>query len=212
MTTLLLVIATIATGYFLGSIPTANIMMYLWKKQDLRKLGTGNVTSTAVMIHAGKLPGTLSLLGEVFKTLLCLYIAYLLVGELWAYLLILIAASVGEIWSVWLGGEGGRAQTIFVTGFVVLCPVPFLLAGLCFLLLFFSTKRLHLSSQIFHFITPPMLMLANFFNPAPDLFNLGQQSWGYAITGVVLCAMFFIKHRPDTDDIIQTQAWGAYSR
>ncbi len=205
-----MIIGTIAIGYLLGSIPTANIVMYLWKKHDLRKLGTGNVTSTAVMIHAGKLPGTLSLLGEVFKTLLCLFIAYLLVGELWAYLLILIAASVGEIWSVWLGGEGGRAQTIFVTGFVVLCPVPFLLAGLCFLFLFFSTKRLHLSSQIFHLVTPLMLMLANLFNPA--LFGLGQHSWGYAITGVVLCAMFFIKHRPDTDDIIQTQAWGTYSR
>lgn len=137
MITVLLVIGTIAIGYFLGSIPTANIMMHLWKKQDLRKLGTGNVTSTAVMIHAGKLPGTLSLLGEVFKTFLCLFIAYLLVGELWAYLVILIAASVGEIWSVWLGWAGGRAQTIFVTGFVVLCPVPFLLAGLCFLLIFF---------------------------------------------------------------------------
>jgi len=184
--------------------------MHLWKKQDLRKLGTGNVTSTAVMIHAGKLPGTLSLLGEVFKTLLCIFIAYLLVGELWAYLLILVAASVGEIWSIWLGGAGGRAQTIFVTGFVVLCPLPFLLAGLCFPLFFFSTKRLHLSSQIFHFVTPLMLMLANLFNPA--LFSLGQHSWWYAITGVVLCAMFFIKHRPDTDDIIQTQAWGTYSR
>ena len=210
MTNILLVIGIIAIGYFLGSIPTANIMMNFWKKQDLRKLGTGNVTSTAVMIHAGKLPGTLSLLGEIFKTFLCLFIAYLLVGELWAYLLILVAASVGEIWSVWLGGAGGRAQTIFVTGFVVLCPIPFLLAGLCFLLFLFSTKRLHLSNQIFHFITPIMLMLANLFNPA--LFGLGQHSWGYAVTGAVLCTMFFIKHRPDADDIIQTQAWGAYSR
>jgi len=164
------------------------------------------------MIHAGKLPGILSLLGEVLETLLCLFIAYLLVGELWAYLLILIAASVGEIWSIWLGGAGGRAQTIFVTGFVVLCPVPFLLAGLCFIILFFGTKRLHLSSQIFHFITPPMLILATFFNPAPPLFGLGQHSWGYAITGIVLCSLFFIKHRADTDDIIQTQAWGEYSR
>jgi glycerol-3-phosphate acyltransferase PlsY len=97
-----LVIGTIVIGYLLGSIPPANIMMHLWKKQDLRKLGTGNVTSTAVIIHAGKLPGTLSLLGEVFKTFLCLFIAYLLVGELWAYLVMLVSAAVGEIWSIWL--------------------------------------------------------------------------------------------------------------
>ena len=210
MTTVLMVIGIIAIGYLLGSIPTAYIMMHLFKKQDLRKLGTGNVTSTAVIIHGGKLAGTLSLLGEIFKTFLCLFIAYLLVNELWAYLLMLVFAAVGEIWSIWLKGAGGRGQTIFVTGFLVLCPIPFLLAGLCFLLSLLTTKRLHLSNQIFHFVTPIMLMLANLFNPA--IFGLGQHSWGYAIAGAVLCALFFIKHRPETDDIIQAQAWGTYSR
>lgn len=91
VTMVLLVIGIIAIGYFLGSIPTAYIMMYLFKKQDLRKLGTGNVTSTAVIIHGGKLPGTLSLLGEIFKTFLCLFIAFLLVNELWAYLVMLVS-------------------------------------------------------------------------------------------------------------------------
>ena len=210
MTTVLPIIGIVAIGYLLGSIPTAYIIMYLSKKQDLRKLGTGNVTSTAVVIHAGKLPGALSLLGEIFKTLLCLFIAYLLVNELWAYLVMLVAAAVGEIWSIWLKGAGGRGQTIFVTGFLVLCPIPFLLAGLCFLLAFFTTKRLHLSNQIFHFVTPIMLMLANLFNPA--MFGLGQHSWGYAVAGAVLCAIFVMKHRPETDDIIQSQAWGTYSR
>ena len=204
------VISIVAIGYLLGSIPAAYIMMYLFKKQDLRKLGTGNVTSTAVIIHGGKLPGTLSLLGEIFKTFLCLFIAYLLVNELWAYLVMLVSAAVGETWSIWLKGAGGRGQTIFVTGFLVLCPIPFLLAGLCFLLAFFTTKRLHLSNQIFHFVTPIMLMLANLFNPA--MFGLGKHSWGYAVAGVVLCAIFLIKHRPETDDIIQSQAWGAYSQ
>ena len=203
-------IGIVAIGYLLGSIPTAYIMMYLFKKQDLRKLGTGNVTSTAVIIHGGKLPGILSLLGEILKTFLCLFIAYLLVNELWAYLLMLVAASVGEIWSIWLGGAGGRGQAIFVTGFLVLCPIPFMLAGLSFLIVFFTTKRLNLSNQVFHFVTPIMLMLANLFNPA--MFGLGRHSWGYAATAAVLCAIFMIKHRPESDDIIQSQALGAYSR
>jgi glycerol-3-phosphate acyltransferase PlsY len=203
-------IGIVTIGYLLGSIPTAYIMMYLFKKQDLRKLGTGNVTSTAVIIHGGKLPGILSLLGEIFKTFLCLFIAYLLVNELWAYLVMLIAASVGQMWSIWLHGAGGRGQAIFVTGFLVLSPIPFMLAGLCFLFVFFTTKRLYLSNQIFHFVTPIMLMLANLFNPA--MFGLGRHSWGYAAAAAVLCALFLIKHRPESDDIIQSQALGAYSR
>lgn len=210
MTTVLTVIGIATVGYLLGSIPTAYIVMHLFTKRDLRRLGTGNVTSTAVIIHGGKLPGSLSILGEVLKTFLCLFVAYLLVNELWAYLVMLVFAAVGEIWSIWLKGAGGRGQTIFVTGFLVLCPIPFLLAGLCFLIAFFTTKRLHLSNQIFHFITPIMLMLANLFNPA--MFGLGRHSWGYAAAGAVLCAIFFIKHRPETDDIIQAQAWGACGR
>lgn len=210
MSTVVSVIAIIAIGYFLGSIPTAQIMMRLFRKQDLRKVGTGNVTSTAVMIHGGKVAGSLSLLGEIIKTFVCLYITYLIIGELWAYLLMLVAASVGQIWSIWLGGAGGRGQTIFVTGFLILCPVPFLLSVACLGLLLFATKRFFLSNQIWHLIAPPIMLLAMRFNPT--IFGAGELSWGYAATGVALCTFFLIKNRISTDDIVQSQAWGTYSR
>ncbi len=132
MGNLVLFIGIVVIGYLIGSIPTANIMMRLLRKEDLRRVGTGNVTSTAVWIHAGRVAGLLSLLGEILKTFLCLYIAYLLVDQLWAYLVMLVSAVVGQIWSIWLKGAGGRGQTMFVTGFLVLCPVPFLVAVLTF--------------------------------------------------------------------------------
>ena len=207
---ILLVIGIIAIGYLIGSIPTAHIVMRLFTRQDLRSLGTGNITSTAVIIHGGKLPGAISLLGEIFKTFLCLYIAYLLVGELWAYLLILVSAAVGQIWSIWLKGAGGKGQTIFITGFFVLCPIPFMFAALCFLLCLFITRRAYLSNQIFHIVTPITLMLANLFNPA--IWGLGEHSWGYSIVGAVFCALFFIKQGRESDDIVQTHAWGTYSK
>jgi glycerol-3-phosphate acyltransferase PlsY len=210
MSTAGLFVGIVAIGYLLGSIPTANIMMYLFKRRDLREVGTGNVTSTALFIHAGKLPGALSITGEILKTFLCIFIAYLLVGELWAYLVMLVSASVGEIWSIWLGGAGGKGQTIFATGLLILCPLPFLVSVLCFLLLLLATKRFFLSNQVWHLITPIILLLANVFNPA--MFGLGEHSWGYAITGVALVTMFLVKNRTETDDIIQTQAWGTYSR
>ena len=210
MSTVVSVIAIVAIGYFLGSIPTAQIIMRLFRKQDLRKVGAGSVTSTAVMIHGGKTAGSLSLLGEIIKTILCLYIAYLIVGELWAYLLMLVAASVGQIWSLWLGGAGGRGQTIFVTGFLILCPVPFLLSVACLGLLFFATKRFFLSNQIWHLIAPPIMLLAMWFNPT--IFGAGELSWSYAATGVALCTFFLIKNRISSDDIVQSQAWGTYSR
>ncbi len=210
MITALLVVAIVAIGYLIGSIPTANIMMHLFAQKDLRQMGTGNVTSTAVMIHAGKLPGTLSLIGEILKTLLCIAVAGLLVHELWAYLLILVAASVGQVWSVWLGWTGGKAQTIFITGLMVLCPVAMATAALTFIGSLLVTKRFYLSNVIFHLAAPVCLLLAWFYNPNP--FVLGYHSWGYAVTCAVLCGIFLLRSQVETDDIVQTEAWGGYSR
>src|SRR5512136_1530698 len=160
MHTALMAVAIIAIGYLICSIPTANIMMHLFAKKDLRQVGTGNVTSTAVIIHAGKLPGVLSLMGEILKTFVCLAIAGLVVGDLWAYLLIMVAASVGQIWSVWLGWTGGQAQTIFVTGFLVLCPVAMALAAVTFVGSLVVTRRFYLSNTVFHVVAPLCLLLA----------------------------------------------------
>jgi glycerol-3-phosphate acyltransferase PlsY len=204
------VVAILAAGYLIGSIPIAHIVMRVSRKQDLREIGTGNITSTAIMIHGGKLPGSISLIGEILKTFLCIYVAYLLVGELWAYLLMLVIASIGQIWSIWLKGKGGKGQTIFVTGFMVLCPLPFLISIGCMLIVFLISKRFLISNQIWHLITPPLMLLAILFNPA--MFDLGEHSWGYAVTAGVLCSFFFIKNQAANDDIVQSHAWGTYSR
>jgi glycerol-3-phosphate acyltransferase PlsY len=204
------IVVVLAIGYLIGSIPIAHIVMRVYRKKDLREIGTGNITSTAVMIHGGRLPGSISLIGEILKTFLCIYIAYLVVGELWAYLAILVIASIGQIWSIWLKGKGGKGQTIFSAGFMVLCPLPFLISIGCMLLVFLVSRRFLFSNQVWHIITPPLLLLALLFNPA--IFNLGEHSWGYAVTAGVLCSFFFLKNQAANDDIIQAQAWGSYSR
>ena len=206
------IVAILAAGYLIGSVPIAHIVMRVSRKKDLREIGTGNITSTAVMIHGGKLPGSISLIGEILKTFLCIYLAYLLVGEFWAYLLMLVIASIGQIWSIWLKGKGGKGQTIFAAGFMVLCPLPFLISIGCMLLIFLVSKRFLLANQVWHIITPPIMLLALLFNPTIPMLSLGAHSWGYAVTAGVLCSFFFIKNQASNDDIVQSQAWGTYSR
>ena len=210
MSTAAQVFAVIASGYLIGSIPIAQIIMCIFRKGDLRQIGTGSVTSTAVMIHGGKILGAVSLICEILKTFLCLYIAYRIVDELWAYLLMMVIASIGQIWSVWLKGKGGKGQTILVTGFLVLCPIPFIVSILCMIVIFLITKRFFISNLIWHLIIPPVLLLAIFFNPA--MFGLGEHSWGYALTAVIPSSFFFYKNRSANDDIVQSHAWGTYSR
>jgi len=151
-----------------------------------------------------------SLVGEILKAGLCIFIAYLLVDHLWAYLVIIVAAAVGQIWSVWLNWSGGQGQTILVTGLLVLCPVPFMLAIVCFACSFLITKRFVFSNQVFHLVAPLTLLLALVFNPLP--FGLDYHSWGYSMVGLAFSLLFFLKHRTASDDIVQSQAWGTYSR
>jgi len=206
------VVSVLATGYIIGSIPTAHIVMRVFRKKDLREIGTGNITSTAVMIHGGKLPGSISLIGEILKTFLCIYVAYLLVGELWAYLMMMVIASIGQIWSIWLKGKGGKGQTIYAAGFMVLCPLPFLISIGCMLIIFLVSRRFLISNQIWHIITPPIMLFALLFNPTIPILNLGEHSWYYAVTAGVLCSFFFLKNQANNDDIVQSHAWGTYSR
>jgi glycerol-3-phosphate acyltransferase PlsY len=206
------IILIIIIGYVIGSIPIAYIVMRFADGRDLRAIGTGNVTSTAVMVHAGRFPGTISLIGEILKAFLCLFVAYFVRAETWVYLLMVISAAVGQIWSIWLRGAGGRGQTIFATGFIVLCPIPFLLAVVAFAISVLATKRSYMSNQLYHVATPFCLTMAAFANPHLSIFGLGECSWGYVVVGVIFCALFFLKQSRDTDDIVQAQAWGSYSR
>lgn len=206
------IIAVLAAGYLIGSIPTAHIVMRVARKKDLREIGTGNITSTAVMIHGGRLPGSISLAVEILKTFLCLYVAYLISGELWAYLVMMVIASIGQIWSIWLKGKGGKGQTIYAAGFMVLCPIPFLISIGCMLLIFLVSRRFLLANQVWHIITPPIMLFALMFNPTIPILTLGEHSWGYAVTAGVLCSFFFLKNQSANDDIVQSQAWGSYSR
>jgi glycerol-3-phosphate acyltransferase PlsY len=68
---------------------------------------------------------------------------------------------VGQVWSVWLGWTGGKAQTIFITGFLVLCPVAMALAALTFIGSLLVTKRFYLSNVVFHLAAPVCLLLAS---------------------------------------------------
>ena len=117
-------ILLVLIGYLIGSVPSGYLSMRLFTGSDIRALGTGNATITAVMIQGGRRPGFVALMLEIFKTAVCLVVAHYLVGEVWATLVILVAAVFGCNWSIWLKGKGGQGLTIGVFGLFLLNPLP----------------------------------------------------------------------------------------
>lgn len=186
-------------GYLIGSIPSAYLFARWLSHKNLLTLGTGNATATAALIHAGKLAGILGLIGEILKGLGCLYLAHALVGESWAYLLVLVSGIIGANWSIWLKGGGGRGQTMLVVGIAALVPLALPILAVCFGTALAITRRLYLSTHVFNLSLPLALGAA-------------ARSWMFAAAGAALTIAFLIKQRKENDDIVHLKKAGTLSR
>jgi glycerol-3-phosphate acyltransferase PlsY len=141
-----------AIAYLIGSIPFGYILVRLFKKQDIRTTGSGNIGATNVARTAPTL-GIATLVLDALKGLVPVYVlsayAYdhahvahrsLLVG------LAALFAVVGHIFPIWLGFRGGKGVATAVGVFLVLCPQAVGLSVLVFLVALIATRYVSLGS------------------------------------------------------------------
>jgi glycerol-3-phosphate acyltransferase PlsY len=176
-------------GYLVGSIPCSYLSMRLFTGRDIRALGTGQATVTAVAMHGGRFAATAALLGEILKGVACVFIANALVGENWAILVILIAAVVGCSWSVWLRGGGGQGLTIAMSGLVLMNVLAVLIMAVLYLVPLVTTKRRIMSNRLFRLSLP--IVLVSWYG-----------SWEYFLAGSFLVLPSFIKEMSKGDDVV----------
>ena len=74
------VIVVIAAAYLLGSINSAIVISRVVYHDDIRKHGSGNAGLTNMLRTYGKGAALGCLLGDIFKTLIAIFIAGLLLG------------------------------------------------------------------------------------------------------------------------------------
>ena len=185
-------ILLILIGYLVGSIPASYLAMRLFTGKDLRKLGTGNATLTAVFLHGGKRPGIVALLGEIAKAGVCVLVAHFMVGETWASMVILVAAVYGCSWSIWLKGGGGQGLTVGVSGLVLVNVLPVLIMAAFYILPAVITRRHVLSNRLFRLSLPVILWLWYDF-------------WEFALAGCLLVLPSFIKQFITGDDVVEAR-------
>lgn len=113
------VISTII-GYLLGSISFSILLTRIYKKEDIRKYGSGNAGATNVLRSVGKLPAALTFILDFLKCALSVTIGYLILS----YASKQIGASetmaqigkyaggigciLGHIFPVYFGFKGGK--------------------------------------------------------------------------------------------------------
>ena len=185
-------IILILIGYLIGSIPSSYLSMRAFTGKDIRTMGTGNATVTAVLLHGGKRPALAAFVAEIVKSAICVLIAYIMVGELWASLVIVIAAVFGCSWSLWLRGGGGQGMTIGVSGLVLINVLAVLIMAAWYILPLVVTRRHVLSNRLFRMAVPIVLWL-------------WYDSWEYALAGCLLVMPSFIKELIAGDDIVKAR-------
>jgi glycerol-3-phosphate acyltransferase PlsY len=182
----------IVIGYLIGSIPSSYLSMRLFTGKDIRTMGTGNATVTAVLMYGGKRPALAAFVAEIVKSAICVLIAYIMVGELWASLVIVIAAVFGCSWSIWLRGGGGQGMTIGVSGLVLINVLAVLIMAAWYILPMVVTRRHVLSNRLFRMAVPIVLWL-------------WYDSWEYALAGCLLVMPSFIKELITGDDVVKAR-------
>lgn len=112
----------IVAGYLLGSIPFGFILTRALFREDIRKLGSGNIGATNVLRNFGPIPFAVVLALDMGKGAAAVLGGRALgLDPAWA-LLAGLASIAGHNWSVFLGFRGGKG--IATSGGVVLAAYP----------------------------------------------------------------------------------------
>jgi glycerol-3-phosphate acyltransferase PlsY len=131
-------IVLVVAAYLLGSVPFGVVLTRLLTGKDVRSVGSGNIGASNVTRAAGKLAGVLTLLLDAAKAAIPMVLALRFfaaegrtTADSWA-VAVGLAAFFGHIYPLWLGFKGGKGVATALGVFLVLAPVPALLAVAAF--------------------------------------------------------------------------------
>ena len=127
-------------AYALGSIPWGIVLTRLFTSVDIRREGSGNIGATNVGRIAGPTLGVLTLIGDMLKGAIPVWIAGVLTtpNSLWGEIYISVvslAAFSGHLYPVYMGfKKGGKVVATAAGCFAVISPVAFVVVTLVFVL------------------------------------------------------------------------------
>ncbi len=185
-------------GYLLGSIPTGLLLARLFSRVDPRKTGSKNIGATNVFRTAGKAVGILTLIGDLAKGSIPIWIAchwglshrWGISADLWVALAGL-APFLGHLFPIFLGFKGGKGVATALGIYLVISPIAvliefFLFAGLVWKWRFISVGSICCAA------TMPILIA--FFR---------SDSQAYFISSVIMAALIVYRHQSNIFRLLQ---------
>jgi acyl phosphate:glycerol-3-phosphate acyltransferase len=171
-------------AYLLGTFPSAFICVKLFAGLDIRTSGSGNVGAMNTARTAGLFPGILTMLLDLLKALLAVYLAARFGNADFMPLLAGLLAVIGHNYNIFLGFKGGKGLASLAGILILLAPmtIPYLL--LLYLILILLIKDSNAAAGV-GILALPVFMGLNMTSPASYYF------------GAAIALVIFLKHRPD---------------
>jgi glycerol-3-phosphate acyltransferase PlsY len=151
---MLLAFLWIATAaYLLGSIPVGYLLVRIFRRQDIRTVGSGNIGATNVLRSEGKALGAATFLLDVCKGALAVQLAAMIAGSVLPTVpqrnveaLAALFAVFGHMFPVWLHFRGGKGVATGFGVFLVAAPWAALSAITVFAIVCALTRYVSLGS------------------------------------------------------------------
>jgi len=189
-------------AYLLGSIPTGFLLVRLFRRQDIRTVGSGNIGATNVLRTGGRGLGAATFLLDALKGCAAVWMA----TAVWASIVLItyivpslplrdfeaIAALfcvLGHMFPVWLRFKGGKGVATGFGAFLVAAPLAALAAIAVFLLVLAISRYVSLSSILGALCFPVFA----WFLPAHDAAR-GDRSLFFFAMQTVVSLLIVAKH------------------
>jgi glycerol-3-phosphate acyltransferase PlsY len=160
-----------AASYLLGSIPFGYLLVRIFRAEDVRKSGSGNIGATNVSRTSPAL-GVLTLLLDGLKGSAAVLLAASVCGRTGppaAYRIMALAALlavVGHMFPIWLKFRGGKGVATGLGSFLMITPKAVLIAAGIFVVVVLAFRYISLGSIVAVATFPSLAWLLHEFGKA----------------------------------------------
>ncbi len=209
-------------AYLLGSINFAIIFTKITDKNtDIRKMGSGNAGFTNVLRSVGKGPAILTIVFDFLKGIIAVLISWWMFSAahagsaqtayeycVYGKYLAGLFAIVGHMFPVFFGFKGGKGVVTAAALMAVVDWRVFLLILVTFLILFFATKIISLSSIICGILYGIYTFIFSYFvDYIPSLSSDNPFTLRYVIISTICAAaigwLVIFKHKENIKRILK---------
>lgn len=197
-----LTVAVVA--YLLGSIPFGFLLVRIFRKEDIRTVGSGNIGATNVLRSGAKGLGALTFLLDAAKGYVAVFAATRLLSGfgfspsppvqilLGLPAIAALFAVLGHMYPIWLRFRGGKGVATAFGGFLALSPQA-ALAGLAIFIVVLL---------IWRYVSLASIVSAIVFPIAALLIARGHQTLLFTAVIVFIPLLVIVKHRQNIERLL----------